>query len=91
MDGFDLRPHASATRTSSTLTDCVSPDITLLELPEALAVAARLVHLPQGNVHEVVAVDKVAIERLAVLEFDQLLDRKEAKELRSAIQRCLVD
>ena len=47
-------------------------DITLLQLPEPVSFRAGLVDLPEGDVHEVIAVDKVAVERLAILELDQL-------------------
>ena len=70
---------------------CTSANIALFQLPELVALCVRLVHLSERDVHEVVAVDEMSVEGLAILEFDQLLDRKEAKELRSAIQRCLVD
>ena len=53
-------------------THCATTDIALLELPEPISFCACLVYLAQGNVHEVVAVDKVTIERLAILQFDQL-------------------
>lgn len=55
-------------------THCASPDIALLELPEPIAVRVGLVHLAQGDVHEVVAVDEVAVECFAVFELDQLAD-----------------
>lgn len=47
-------------------------DVALLEFPEAIAVCARLIHLAQGDVHKVVAVDEMAVECLAVLEFYKL-------------------
>lgn len=39
--------------------------------PEAFAVGARLHNLLQREVHPVVAVDEVAVERLSVLQFDE--------------------
>jgi hypothetical protein len=44
----------------------------LLHLPEFLAVRTCLVHLPQGDVHEVVTFHEVAVECHAVLQLDQL-------------------
>ena len=52
-------------------------DVALLELPEPVALCAGLVDLPERDVHEVVAVDEVAVERLAVLELYQLVERGE--------------
>jgi hypothetical protein len=48
-------------------------DIAFLQFPEAIAVCVSLVHFAQGDVHEVVAVDQVSVERLAVLELDELV------------------
>lgn len=43
--------------------------ITFLEFPEPIAVCARLIDLSQSDVHEVVAVDKVAVERFTIFQF----------------------
>ena len=53
-------------------THCAPADIALLELPEPVPLGTRLVDLAEGDVHEVVAVDEVAVERLPVLELDEL-------------------
>ena len=60
----DLTSDVAAHRTT--------PNVALLELPESIAVRAGLIHLAQGDVHKVVAVDEMAVERLAVFEFYKL-------------------
>ena len=45
-------------------------DVALLELPELVAVRAGLEHLAQRYVHEIVAVHKMAVERLAVFKLN---------------------
>lgn len=47
-----------------------APNIALFQLPELVALRTRLVDLPQCDVHEVVAVHKMPVERLAVFELD---------------------
>jgi hypothetical protein len=47
-------------------------DVALFDFPEAIAIRARLVHLAERDVHEVVAVDEVSVERFSVFEFNQL-------------------
>ena len=54
------------------VTHCAPADIALFDLPEPVAVRARLVHLTQRDVHEVVAVDKMSVECLPILQLDQL-------------------
>ena len=49
-----------------------SANVALLQFPEPIAIRARLVHLTEGDVHEVVAVDKMAVERFAVFQFYKL-------------------
>lgn len=44
-----------------------SSNVTFLQLPEFVPVCARLIHLSQRNVHEIVAVDQMAVEGLAIL------------------------
>lgn len=51
----------------------VAPNVALLHLPEPLSVRARLEDLTQYKVHKVVACREVAVERLAVLELDELV------------------
>jgi hypothetical protein len=51
---------------------CATTNIAFFELPKLVSLGIRLVHLTQGDIHEVVTVDEVAVERLAVLKFDQL-------------------
>ena len=58
--GGPLRAHRTPT------------NVALLELPEPIAVRARLIHLAEGDVHKVVAVDEMAVEGLAVFEFYKL-------------------
>ncbi len=50
-------------------------DVALLNFPEAVAVCVRLVYLAERDVHKIVAVDEVSIERFSILELDQLLAR----------------
>lgn len=45
-------------------------NITFFQFPKLITVRIRLIHLSQCDVHEIVAVDEVAVESLAVLEFD---------------------
>jgi hypothetical protein len=47
-----------------------SSDITLLHFPEPLTIRIGLVDLTEGDVHEVVTVDKMTVERLAILQLD---------------------
>jgi len=47
-------------------------DVALFDFPKAVAVCARLVYLAERDVHKVVAVDEVSVERFSVLELDQL-------------------
>lgn len=51
----------------------VAPNVALLHFPELLSVRARLEDLTQDEVHKVVACREVAVERLAVLELDELV------------------
>lgn len=46
-------------------------DVALFDFPKAVAVCARLVYLAKRDVHKIVAVDEVSIERFSVLELDQ--------------------
>lgn len=57
-------------------------DVALPELPEPVRVHARVVHLAQRDVHEVVAVHEVPVERLSVLELYQLrsIEEEETEE-----------
>ena len=55
-----------------TRTDGAAADVALLELPEAVALGVGLVDLAQRDVHEVVAVYEVSVERFAILELHQL-------------------
>jgi hypothetical protein len=56
----------------SVQTHRATADVALLDFPKAVAVCARLVYLAERDVHKVVAVDEVSIERFSVLELDQL-------------------
>jgi len=47
-------------------------DVALFDFPKAIAVCARLVHLAQRDVHEVVTVDEMSVECFSVLELNQL-------------------
>jgi hypothetical protein len=47
-------------------------DVAFLDFPKAVAVCARLIYLAERDIHKVIAVDEMAIERLSVLELDQL-------------------
>ena len=47
-------------------------DVALFDFPKAVALCARLVYLAERDVHKIVAVYEVSIERLSVLELDQL-------------------
>jgi hypothetical protein len=47
-------------------------DVALFDFPKAVALCARLVYLAERDVHKVVAVDEMSIERFSVLELDQL-------------------
>ena len=49
-----------------------APDVTLFQLPKALAVRCRLVHLPQRDIHKCITVNQVSVERLSVFQFDHL-------------------
>ena len=49
----------------------VAPNDELGQLPEAVAVARGADHIAEADVHPVVAADKVAVVRLAVLELDE--------------------
>ncbi len=51
---------------------CAATDIALFELEETITIWICLIYFLEGDVHEIVAVDEVAVERLAVFEFDQL-------------------
>ena len=51
--------------------------VAFLQFPEAITVCIGLVHFAQGDVHKVVAVDQMSVERLAVLELDELLSASE--------------
>lgn len=47
-------------------------DVALFDFPKAVAVCTRLVYLAERDVHKVVAVDEVSVERFSILELDQL-------------------
>lgn len=53
-------------------TYCAATNVALFELPETVAIGVSLVDFSQCNVHKVVTVDEVTIQRLAILEFDKL-------------------
>ena len=53
-----------------TCADRAASNITLFQFPELIAIRIRLIHFSQRDVHEIVAVDEMAVESLAVLEFD---------------------
>lgn len=57
------------------MTHSASSDIALSQFPEPIAFRARLIHLSQRNVHEVVAVYKVSVESLPILQFHELQSR----------------
>lgn len=42
------------------------PNIAFLELPKVVSLGASLVNLSKCDVHECIAVDKMAVERLAI-------------------------
>jgi len=46
-------------------------NITLFQFPKLIAIRIRLINFSQRDVHEIVAVDEMTVESLAVLEFDQ--------------------
>jgi hypothetical protein len=58
----------------SNITHHIALDEHLLHLPKPLSIRAGLVHIAEGDVHKVVAVDKVAVEGDAILELDKLLE-----------------
>lgn len=47
-------------------------DVALGQLPETLARGVGLVHFAKSDVHEVIAVDEVAVERFAIFELNKL-------------------
>lgn len=47
-------------------------NIALFQFPKLITIRIGLIHLSQRDVHEVVTVDEMSVESLAVLEFDQL-------------------
>ena len=47
-----------------------TPNITLFQFPELITIRVRLIHFSQRDVHKIVAVDEMAVESLAILEFD---------------------
>lgn len=52
-------------------TDIVPPDVYFGESEEPIALGASLHHFFQGEIHPRVAIYKMAIECLAILELDQ--------------------
>lgn len=53
------------------MTYVVASDVDLRELEEAIAFGARLNNLFEYQVHPVIAIDQVSIQRLAVLKLDE--------------------
>lgn len=53
-------------------THSAAPDVTLLDLPKAIAVCVRLVYLAERDIHKVITVDEMSVERLPIFELDQL-------------------
>jgi hypothetical protein len=47
-------------------------DVALFDFPKAISVRVRLVYFAERDVHKVVAVDEMSIERLSIFELDQL-------------------
>jgi hypothetical protein len=47
-------------------------NVALFDFPKAVAVCARLVYFAERDVHKVVAVDEMSVERFSILELDQL-------------------
>jgi hypothetical protein len=46
-------------------------NVALFDLPKAIAVCVRLVYLAERDVHKVIAVDEMSVERLPIFELDQ--------------------
>lgn len=53
-------------------THCAAAYVAFSQFPETIAFGVGLVYVAEGDVHEVVAVEEMTIEGLAVFEFDQL-------------------
>jgi hypothetical protein len=47
-------------------------DVTLFDFPKAISVRVRLVNFAERNVHKVIAVDEMSVERFSIFELDQL-------------------
>jgi hypothetical protein len=52
-------------------TDGAAAYVAFFQFPETFAVRTRLVHLPQRDVHEIIAVNQMPVEGLAVLQLNQ--------------------
>jgi len=68
-----VRPTQRLEKKGDGLAYRASANVALLQFPEPIAIRARLVHLTEGDVHEVVAVDEMAVERFTVFQFYKLL------------------
>jgi len=51
--------------------DAVAANKTFGHLPELVSILVRARHIPDGNVHEHVATDQLAVIRVSILQFDQ--------------------
>ena len=54
----------------SVQTHRATADVALFDFPKAVAVCARLVYLAERDVHKVIAVDEMSVERLPIFELD---------------------
>ena len=58
--------------TGAASTHSAASNVALFDLPKAISVCVRLVYLTERDVHKVVAVDEMSVERLPIFELDQL-------------------
>ena len=49
-----------------------SANIAFFQFPESITIRIRLVYLPQGDIHEVIAVDKMTVQGFPILQLDKL-------------------
>ena len=69
LAGLDQR---STDQGTTIQTHRAAPNVTLFQFPEFIPIRIRLIHFSQRNIHEIVAVDEMAVKSLAILKFNQL-------------------
>lgn len=67
-----IHDESEVVLTEAATTHGAASDVTLFDFPKAISVRVRLVYFAERDVHKVIAVDEMSVERLPIFELDQL-------------------